>query len=60
MNVPRQWRKSSFTGGENCVEVAYEVGHPRGYVRDSKNKNGPELAVDVRLLINAIKAGKLQ
>jgi hypothetical protein len=34
------WRKSSYTGNTNCVEVAFgaEVG-----VRDSKQPEGPQL-----------------
>jgi hypothetical protein len=36
------WRKSSFSGGDGCVEAAsYRDGHVA--VRDSKNPNGPVL-----------------
>lgn len=38
------WRKSSYSGGENeCVEVART--DARGLIRDSKNPDGPRLAV---------------
>ncbi|MGW2294839.1 MULTISPECIES: DUF397 domain-containing protein [Streptomyces] len=40
------WFKSSYSGtqGDNCVEVAAV---PEAvYVRDSKDKQGPQLAVD--------------
>ncbi|WP_405856480.1 DUF397 domain-containing protein [Streptomyces sp. NBC_00090] len=39
------WFKSSYSGGEggNCVEVA---AHPTAvHIRDSKNPDGPQLAV---------------
>lgn len=35
------WRKSSFTGNDNCVEVAF--GSTRVAVRDSKQPSGPRL-----------------
>lgn len=36
------WRKSRFSGsGGNCVEVRRDL----GAIRDSKNPNGPALAV---------------
>ncbi len=39
--TPLVWRKSSFTGNENCVEVALVAG---GFaVRDSKDPGGPVL-----------------
>jgi hypothetical protein len=40
---PTNWRKSSFSGMENCVEVAFSdqvVG-----VRDSKNVADPKLVL---------------
>jgi Domain of unknown function (DUF397) len=44
----RSWRKSSFSGHPNtsCVEVAF-VAEAVG-VRDSKNTDGPQLAVPQR------------
>ncbi|MFD3662224.1 DUF397 domain-containing protein [Streptomyces sp. NPDC058659] len=45
IEVAYHWRKSSYSGGEggNCVEVA---AHPTTiHLRDSKNPEGPQLAV---------------
>ncbi|MFE0736352.1 DUF397 domain-containing protein [Streptomyces sp. NPDC058855] len=45
IEVAYDWRKSSYSGpeGGNCVEVA---AHPSlVHVRDSKNPEGPQLAV---------------
>ncbi|MFI0983826.1 DUF397 domain-containing protein [Streptomyces exfoliatus] len=45
VEVAYDWRKSSYSGGEggNCVEVA---AHPTAvHIRDSKNPDGPQLAV---------------
>ncbi|MFD3569112.1 DUF397 domain-containing protein [Streptomyces sp. NPDC058667] len=45
IEVAYDWRKSSYSSGEggNCVEVA---AHPTTiHVRDSKNPDGPQLAV---------------
>ncbi|MFF1742001.1 DUF397 domain-containing protein [Streptomyces mirabilis] len=44
MTINREWRKSTYSGGEggNCLEVA--SGHPTLIpVRDSKNPLGPKL-----------------
>ena len=43
---PRQWRKSSYTGGQgNCVEVAWDGDGDGGVaVRDSKDPGGPVLS----------------
>ncbi|MFF2124954.1 DUF397 domain-containing protein [Streptomyces olivochromogenes] len=44
MKINREWRKSTYSGGEggNCLEVA--SGHPTLIpVRDSKNPLGPKL-----------------
>ena len=37
------WKKSSFSGTSNCVEVAQEPGVVR--VRDSKDPGGPVLVL---------------
>jgi hypothetical protein len=51
------WRSSSYSGTDgNCVEVAL-IG--TGAVRDSKNPNGPTLAVDLSALLATVKAGKV-
>jgi hypothetical protein len=48
------WRKSSRSSGQNgaCVELAYT-----GAIRDSKNRTGPTLRVDLNVLLAAVKAG---
>jgi Domain of unknown function (DUF397) len=52
--VPDQWRKSSFSAGEEtCVELS-----PTGKVRDSKNPTGPVLVVDLGPLLAAVKVGR--
>ena len=38
-----EWRKSSRSGGGNCVEVASNLSSTV-FVRDSKETNGPALA----------------
>lgn len=49
------WKKSSFSGTEtDCVELAW-----CGAVRDSKNPDGPALALDIAGLLAAVKAGRL-
>jgi len=40
------WRKSSFSGSTNCVEVAF-ARTAAVAIRDAKNQNGPTLAVPV-------------
>lgn len=52
-----RWRKSSRSGGNggSCVEIA----HTRTAVRDSKNPDGPVLAVDVEALLAAIRASRV-
>ncbi len=58
MTVPQdaaRWRKSSRSQDQGaCVELANT-----GAVRDSKNPNGPRLALEVRGLIAAVKADSL-
>lgn len=50
-----RWRKSSHSGGNGqCVEVA-----DFGAVRDSKNAGGPVIRADIRSLVGAVKAGRL-
>jgi hypothetical protein len=53
------WRKSSLSGGENCVELACGAGWAAA--RDSKNK-GRSLPLDpvaFSAFRNAAKAGRL-
>jgi hypothetical protein len=56
---PIRWRKSSFTGNDNCVEI----GNPRDRVRDSKNRTGPELLFSspatLAAFLAAVKTGRL-
>ena len=50
------WRKSSFSGNSgNCVQVRQDL----TAIRDSKNPNGPMLAVDLSGLLSTVKAGYL-
>ena len=47
-----KWRTSSFSDtGNGCVDIA----HTLGAVRDSKNVHGPQLTVDARHLVLAVK-----
>jgi hypothetical protein len=49
------WRKSSFSGtGGNCVEVRQDL----AAIRDSKNPDGPALAVDLSRLLAAVRSGR--
>lgn len=48
------WKKSSYADTRNgCVEVFRTL----GAVRDSKQEEGPEPAVDVRGLVGMVKSG---
>jgi hypothetical protein len=50
------WRKSGFSGsGGDCVQVRQNL----AAIRDSKNPNGPTLAVDLSGMLAAAKAGHL-
>lgn len=54
MTIPTiQWRKSSFSGGDNnaCVELVGTL----DAVRDSKNPDGPILRADLRDLLTAVQ-----
>jgi len=53
-----RWRKSSRSGANGqtgCVELA----HDYRAVRDSKNPDGPALAVDVQALLADVRAGRI-
>lgn len=53
--VPERWLKSSASGPDsNCVELGSS-----GAVRDSKNPDGPRLAVSFGSLLAAVKADRL-
>lgn len=55
MTVPRQWKKSSFSGQEvDCVDVANTL----DAVRDTKNP-GVVLTVDVSAFVAALARGQL-
>lgn len=56
MDTDVVWRKSSFSGGDNgdCVELGNV-----GAVRDSKNPDGPRLAVSLGVLVAAVKDDRL-
>ena len=54
------WRKSSKSGGGNCVEIKEDG--DRVLMRDSKDRSGPVLAFDreaFRAFIADLKAGDL-
>lgn len=50
-----RWRKSTFSGYHECVELANTL-HA---VRDSKNPDGPVLAADLINFLAAVKRGEL-
>ena len=50
------WRKSSYSGSNaQCVELS-----ARGAVRDSKNPDGPVLAVDITALVAAVREDRFR
>ena len=56
------WRTSSYSGGNGgeCVQVAAKPSTERVLIRDSKNPNGPVLAlrpIEWRRFIDHIKDG---
>ena len=54
-----RWRKSSFSGAEDCLEWA--VGPSGVRLRDSKDPNGPELSLNLTewaAFIAAVKQGE--
>jgi hypothetical protein len=52
-----RWRKSSFSNTDNgCVEIFGTL----GAVRDSKNVDGPRLALDARFLVRAVRDDRLE
>lgn len=53
--IDPRWRKSTRSQQQtNCVEVRNDL----GAVQDTKHR-GPHLAVDVRALVDAIRAGRI-
>jgi hypothetical protein len=52
------WRKSTFSGEHECVEVA--VNRKSIFVRDSKNTSDPPLGISLNswlAFLNRVKAG---
>lgn len=64
LNEELLWRKSSFSngsGGNNCVEVAYELQMDRVHLRDSKNPNAGNLVFsgeEWEAFIDGVKEGE--
>jgi Domain of unknown function (DUF397) len=53
------WRKSTFSGTNGCVEVAFVQG--RVAVRDSKDRTGPVLVFDSHeweAFLSGVRAGE--
>ena len=54
---PDGWRKSSFSDqGNGCVEIFRTL----DAVRDSKNTDGPQLALDARLLVRTVRDDQIE
>lgn len=56
-----EWRKSTRSPSQQCVEVAYVVGSGRVWLRDSKCPDGGYLDVTesgFQSFIDSIKAGR--
>lgn len=56
-----EWRTSSYTERQDCVELAF-LGADSVGIRDSKNPSGPYLTIakaELGNLIGSIKAGEL-
>ncbi|QIZ36396.1 DUF397 domain-containing protein [Saccharopolyspora sp. ASAGF58] len=50
-----RWIKSSYSGANgDCVELATTL----DAIRDSKDPNGPTLAIDVSSLVRAVQQGR--
>lgn len=59
--VSATWKKSSFSGRSNCVEVCVSDGDIK--VRDSKNRAGPVLAfspLEWEEFLRAVRDGKFE
>jgi hypothetical protein len=57
VNDHYRWQKSSRSQNlQTCVELS----RPRGLIRDSKDPDGPVLAVDVAAFVRAIKRGRFE
>lgn len=51
------WRKSSRSQNlQTCVELS----SPAGLIRDSKDPDGPRLAVDVAAFLRAVRGGRFE
>lgn len=54
------WRKSTYSAGDGCVEVAFEDG--KIAVRDSKNQSGPVLlftTAEWEAFVKGVREGQL-
>jgi len=56
---PEPWRKSTFSSqGNDCVEVNADLGDGMRGIRDSKDPDGPALAVSAAALAAFIQGAK--
>lgn len=56
-----EWRKSSQSGANNCLEVAFVDG--KVALRDSKDRQGPVLffsAAEWQALLDGVRAGEFE